>query len=293
MLILKKMSSPDEISSLQSRLGKIFDKKEELSERIKHFEKERMSLLSDLKKVKDSNLQHSIDPSKVEALRICFENRMTKAVEDSPKSASDKTLKKCRHHNRGYCKFKEHCNFFHSLIICPLFLTDGICRNKRCLQRHPKDCRYWTRKNEGCIRQTDCKYLHNEKKKYSLAKEAGNHTENSEDSENDRKLEQMSYECVQRDFNIQTKDNLSKHLESKHTVVYSCEQCQYKADDANHLDIHIETIHVNDQSEQHAIKYWDSEENVEKIFYACNECDYNTYETNETSLPAHNCEHLW
>ena len=73
----------------------------------------------------------------------------------------------------------------------------------------------------------------------------------------------MSYQCVQRDFNIQTKDNLSKHLESKHTVVYSCEQCQYKADDANHLDIHIETIHVNDQSEQHAIKYW--EENVEKL----------------------------
>ena len=59
-----------------------------------------------------------------------------------------------------------------------------------------------------------------------------------------------------------------------------------KAGDPSLVETHVETIHV----ETH-VEY--SEDNVEKIFYACNECDYNTYETNETSLPAHNCDHLW
>ena len=84
-------------------------------------------------------------------------------------------------------------------------------------------------------------------------------------------------------------NNLKTHAESIHTdfdnVYYNCDKCEYKAGDPTLLETHIEAIHVE------AIKYW--EENVEKIFYACNECDYNTYETSETSLPAHNCDHLW
>ena len=86
---------------------------------------------------------------------------------------------------------------------------------------------------------------------------------------------------------------LQKHIETTHAesihtdfdnVCYNCDKCEYKAGDPTLVETHIQKIHV----EAH-VEY--SKDNVENIFYACKECDYNTYDTNETCLPAHNCDH--
>ena len=113
------------------------------------------------------------------------------------------------------------------------------------------------------------------------------HVESERETNNEEKDENRLYPCDRCDYKTSDMNNLKMHAESIHidfdNVYYNCDKCEYKAGDPTLLETHIEAIHVE------AIKYW--EENVEKIFYACNECDYNTYETNETSLPAHNCDH--
>ena len=70
--------------------------------------------------------------------------------------------KKCKYYNRGYCKYKEQCTHSHFRTICDEFSTNGKCSNfKSCLFRHPKPCRFWTKKIEGCRRGNTCLYMHN------------------------------------------------------------------------------------------------------------------------------------
>ena len=60
----------------------------------------------------------------------------------------------------GYCKFDGDCKFRHSELICEEYLRDGLCLKRHCPDRHPRHCRFWTRKPEGCRRGEGCQYLH-------------------------------------------------------------------------------------------------------------------------------------
>ena len=42
-----------------------------------------------------------------------------------------------------------------------------IISQVNCDLRHPKNCRYWMKKSEGCKKFIDCKYLHNDKDKFA------------------------------------------------------------------------------------------------------------------------------
>ena len=46
-----------------------------------------------------------------------------------------KEINRCRYHNRGYCKNKGLCLFFHPTKICPAFLRDGKCLLINCSSR--------------------------------------------------------------------------------------------------------------------------------------------------------------
>ena len=50
--------------------------------------------------------------------------------------------------------------------MCDKLLSTGQCSEpKRCLWRHPKDCRHWTGDSRGCLRGNICKFMHNSSKK--------------------------------------------------------------------------------------------------------------------------------
>ena len=68
--------------------------------------------------------------------------------------------KKCRYYNRGFCKFGRSCKFHHPTVVCDEYLQDGVCTQRRCPKRHPRHCRYWSTKPEGCTRNEKCQYLH-------------------------------------------------------------------------------------------------------------------------------------
>ena len=68
--------------------------------------------------------------------------------------------KKCRHYNRGFCKFGRSCKYYHPKLVCEVYLQDGLCLQRKCPKRHPRHCRYWSSKSEGCTRNEECQYLH-------------------------------------------------------------------------------------------------------------------------------------
>jgi hypothetical protein len=63
----------------------------------------------------------------------------------------------CKHFNRGYCKRKSLCWYFHLTDICKIFLKDGKCSVKDCFSRHPNFCKF---QKQGCNRGSLCDYLH-------------------------------------------------------------------------------------------------------------------------------------
>ena len=99
--------------------------------------------------------------------------------------------------------------------------------------------------------------------------------------------EKHTHPCDQCEYKGNNTEEVEEHIRANHYLHrYNCDKCEYKAGDPTLVEIHIQKIHV----EAH-VEY--SKDNVENIFYACKECDYNTYDTNETCLPAHNCDHYF
>jgi transcriptional regulator with PAS, ATPase and Fis domain len=52
----------------------------------------------------------------------------------------NKMTKKCRYFNRGFCKYREKCRFYHPEHICEAYLKSNNCEQKECCKRHPKRC---------------------------------------------------------------------------------------------------------------------------------------------------------
>ena len=75
------------------------------------------------------------------------------------------------------------CVYFHSENICEQFLVNGKCEvSKRCIDRHPKECKFWLSDPKGCLRGDICKYLHRTENKGTKVKDPERTSNNSEAS---------------------------------------------------------------------------------------------------------------
>ena len=101
-------------------------------------------------------------------------NQMFKMLERLEFTVKRKTIvkesearhRKCRHYDKGYCKNGSRCIYFHPNHVCRIHLEgDGNCKDKKCWETHPKNCKYWIRK-EGCTRGETCTYLHRQSTKF-------------------------------------------------------------------------------------------------------------------------------
>ena len=67
--------------------------------------------------------------------------------------AEESSKKKCEHHDRGYCKYKDKCPKVHPNANC-----EGTCGDKRtCMKRHKVNC-----KNGPTCEWNSCEFLHSE-----------------------------------------------------------------------------------------------------------------------------------
>ena len=106
-----------------------------------------------------------------EKVRGILENIMVTVVETNDRSDKQEKLKeskpkKCRYFNRGFCKYRENCRYYHSAVICKEYVKEGFCRKNNCSERHPKSCKFWTKTSGGCPRGEKCQFLHIESEKY-------------------------------------------------------------------------------------------------------------------------------
>ena len=164
--------------SFNTKIDYLVKMKEAVMKLYQEYENERKAIFSranfiekSAKENFDQDLRETCRITKVilEELRIdTFKNDKTVHVEKEADSDQVKQgKKKCRYFNRGFCKYGENCRFHHPKQMCSEYLQEGICRQWKCQQRHPRDCRYWTGKQEGCKRGESCQYLHLHLKRYS------------------------------------------------------------------------------------------------------------------------------
>ena len=140
-------------------------------ERVKFLEGKRLELSNIIRNLNDSEYKETLE-NKIDKLEMkLFIDGVTDKVIDKAEVSDEcvetkKISKKCRYNNRGFCKRQSECIFFHSEKICENFASNGKCLEpETCLQRHPKDCKYWMGDARGCLRGDECKYLHISRKK--------------------------------------------------------------------------------------------------------------------------------
>ena len=169
--------------------------------------------------------------------------------------------------------------FFHSSSTCEIFLEIGKCQSKGCSKRHPKDCRFWTREEEGCRRKDLCQYLHNITKRFKT-QIPQNNLENLPATEANHG--DIIYNCVQCEYTTNLSENLETHITVNHQeyvlndseesdsfacdicgnlgyncdddltqhnnemhIIYSCDQCDFEAFGKSMMDWHTSTSHLN------------------------------------------------
>ena len=108
--------------------------------------------------------------------------------------------------NRGYCKRKSLCWYFHTTDICIIFLKDGKCSVKDCFSRHPNFCKY---QKKGCNRGSSCVYLHSNSDKKADVNIEPDHNISENDHKNYDDSEAASDEIMSNDIDMKLKPLLN------------------------------------------------------------------------------------
>ena len=248
------------------KMQDLLKKKDILVESLKTYEVERLSLISTFKEI-TVPLDNSNTEEEINKVSELIKTTITRLI-ITPDEDSRNIVKKCRYHNRGYCKFKDNCRFLHSQVICGNFLENQVCRTRQCQKRHPRDCRYWTGNPEGCIRQETCQYLHlpikrfcSEKDKVGIEPEIGN-------SESEYSTSEEKNNCNDCEFSYDSEEPIICHTETTHQ--FTCDECQFTAKNKGWLTRHKNANHAQQT-------------------YKCDECDYQS--DTENDVNSHNTEY--
>ena len=139
--------------------------------------------------------------------------------------------RRCRYYNRGFCKFRDNCNFVHKTGICDKYLRDKICKQGNCDFRHPKPCKF-EKNGDTCTWGQNCLYLHKT-------------TENLQ-TEDLLNPEEKTYSCdIRETSNDYTNDIIDKNNLRQNNEYYLCDQCEYEAISQSLLQEHITASHMH------------------------------------------------
>ena len=150
----------------------------------------------------------------------------------------------CKHHQTGYCKYREQCKKYHSSNIC----KESVCRDLNCWKRHPRSCKYFT--FHGKCKYTNCAYAHNKSEKHrqidileTEVKELKHKIAELSNTLSDMgtKIEALE---VRRERGHQLPEKLNlKQVTTNHKAQFKCAECEYKCDKELILRKHTNTKH--------------------------------------------------
>ena len=105
-----------------------------LSDEVSNLEAERNHVYKTINLI-DETLQE---------IKIKFEEFKKQKDDEKIKLENEnKNIRKpCKFNNKGYCREKENCQFYHSERVCKIYEATGTCWKQSCRQRHPKICWY-------------------------------------------------------------------------------------------------------------------------------------------------------
>ena len=132
-----------------------------VSDIVKRLDKEIKNILKDKPKKESSKkeVEEAIKQLEEEVLKLKEIGKGSKPSEDIQKpNDKEKSEKKCKYFNVGYCKYNEKCRFIHPKEICEKY-PEGKCNGSNCLDRHPKPCK-WFKGLTGCRRKEACHFSH-------------------------------------------------------------------------------------------------------------------------------------
>ena len=127
----------------------------------------------------------------------------------------------CKHFQTGYCKFGGSCKKRHVSENC----LKADCRRKSCLQRHPKQCKYFSQSG-FCRFGENCSYKHTTSSNFD-----------------DHNLQIQALEVRISDLCKAIKVLEEEMLELKNAN--QCERCDYKANSSTSLKTHMSKKHKN------------------------------------------------
>ena len=143
-------------------------------------------------------------------------NSRERNVQNENLESRSKRMKKCGHFNRGYCRSKEDCPYLHPKNHC----LQKECDEKRCKNRHIKDCTNWS--NSVCRFGGLCEYKHDRLKKFNGTKNTTsvNKTNTRLSEEESDNTDQSIIEEVQSELLIEEEemDDLIKEDESEQLI---------------------------------------------------------------------------
>ena len=120
------MTALNKMKLVELKLQDLLLKKDILIESLKTYEAERISLISTFKEI-SMPTDFSNTDEEIKKVSESIKTSINRLI-ITPDEDSRNILKKCRYHNRGYCKFKDNCRFLHSQVICGNFLENQMCR---------------------------------------------------------------------------------------------------------------------------------------------------------------------
>ena len=180
-----------------------------------------------------------------------------KCVKDNPnETKSTKKIEKhnikCKWFNRGYCRMKSQCEFYHSPNVCTEIKNNKECLDKDCRDKHPKDCKNWM-KGE-CKFNAICEYKHDLDKKainkHDPGKKLVNVFDEVIDDEGviDNKIH-IEYSCDKCESTFKTNSDIIEHVTKVHEKLqdsqtkYTCDECHDTFQTNNELEEHVTTSH--------------------------------------------------
>ena len=204
----------------------------------------------------------------------------------------------CKYYQNGYCKFNLHCRNKHEHKVCDKI---NDCRDKTCQERHPKLCRGFS-KYKTCRHEENCAYMHREdpnpqsKIIEAMTMLLMKHEKDIVNLVEEVKALKLSNEKITAEVSqkgdkytktmekTKSKKDLEKDEALEAEEMFKCEKCNYRCRKEITLNKHMNTKHVNKNSDivtiqlEETLKPTKPAEEFQKLKennkFFCDECDY-------------------
>ena len=159
-----------------------------------------------------------------------------KEKEETKDKQKVKNTIKCRYYNKGFCRSKSSCSFFHPTDLC----EQKDCEEKRCPRRHLKQCKNWQKST--CKFGNNCEYKHDpimKKANETIVLEINEVDSEVEVNDNDSNSSESAMDIINMESSLQNKNETVFSKPNK----FTCEKCEYISQTKSNLSKHVKDNH--------------------------------------------------